>query len=84
MNKTDMATLSEEDEGKFLMDADGEQLGIVTEVEGNTAYVDPDPSLGEAWLEAFGWGSVDDDDLSVPGEVIDTVTDKEIRVEADL
>ncbi len=84
MNETNMATLSDEDEGKFLMDAEGEQLGIVTEVKDNTAYVDPDPGLGEAWLEAFGWGSVDDDDLSVPGEVIDTVTDEEVRVEADL
>ena len=84
MNETNMATLSDEDEGKFLMDAEGEQLGIVTEVKDNTAYVDPDPGLGEAWLEAFGWGSVNDDDLSVPGEVIDTVTDEEVRVEADL
>ncbi|ODR81944.1 hypothetical protein BG842_24075 [Haladaptatus sp. W1] len=79
-----MATLSEEDEGKFLMDGDGEQLGIVTEVEDNTAYVDPDPSLGEAWVESFGWGSINEDDLSVPGDVIDTVTDKELRIEKEL
>ena len=79
-----MATLSEEDEGKFLMDGEGEQLGIVSEVRNGTAYVDPDPNLGEAWMEVFGWGSADEDDLTVPGEAIDTVTDKEIRVNKNL
>ncbi len=79
-----MATLSEEDEGKFLMDSEGEQLGIVSEVSDGTAYVDPDPNIGEAWLEVFGWGSAADDDLTVPGEVVDTVTDQEIRVNKDL
>ncbi|MCO8245539.1 MULTISPECIES: hypothetical protein [unclassified Haladaptatus] len=79
-----MATLSGEDEGKFLMDSEGEQLGIVSEVRSGTAYVDPDPNLGEAWLEVFGWGSADDDDLAVPASIVDTVTDKEIRVNKDL
>lgn len=79
-----MATLSNEDEGKFLMNDEGEQLGIVTEVDDNVAYVDPDPNLGEAWIEAFGWGDADEDDLSVPGDMIGTVTDKELRVKTDL
>ncbi|WP_049969799.1 hypothetical protein [Haladaptatus cibarius] len=75
-----MASLSDEDEGKFLMDAEGEQLGIVSEVEGDTAFVDPDPNIAEAWLEVFGWSSADEDDLSVPADAIETVTDKEVRL----
>lgn len=79
-----MATLTNEDVGKALVDAEGEQLGIVTGVEDGTAYADPDPDLGEAFLEAFGWAEVHDDDLAVPTDAIDTVTDAEVRVSRDL
>jgi hypothetical protein len=79
-----MATLSEDDEGKFLVDATGEQLGIVTEVEGNTAWVDPDPGIAESWMEALGWSDADEDDFTVNGDAIDEVTDDELRVYADL
>ncbi|WP_266081128.1 hypothetical protein [Haladaptatus caseinilyticus] len=79
-----MASLSSEDEGKFLMDAEGEQLGIVSEVKGDTAFVDPDPSIPEAWLEVLGWSSADEDHLSVPADSIETVTDKEVRLRDDL
>lgn len=81
-----MSILSTEDEGKYLMDAEGEQIGIVTEVdtERNTAYVEPDPGLSEAWLQSLGYGDSDEDDIEVPGETVDTITDTELRVPRDL
>ncbi|GAD53929.1 hypotheical protein [Halarchaeum acidiphilum MH1-52-1] len=79
-----MATLTSEDEGKILVDIEGEEFGVVTEVESNTAWVDPDPGLGEAALAAFGWSEKGEDDYTVGGEVVDTVTEGEIRVDADL
>ncbi|SDQ41774.1 hypothetical protein [Natronobacterium texcoconense] len=81
-----MSVLSTEDEGKFLMDVRGEQIGIVTEVDPveQVAYVDPDPSLTEAWLQSLGRGNANEDDLEIPAENVATVTDSEIRVDADL
>ncbi|AFZ72171.1 hypothetical protein [Natronobacterium gregoryi] len=81
-----MAVLSTEDEGKFLMDVRGEQIGIVTEVDPveQVAYVDPDPSLTQAWLQSLGRGDAGEDDLEIPAENVETVTDSEIRVNADL
>ncbi len=79
-----MATLTEEDEGKILVDAEGEELGIVTEVDAGTAYVDPDPGLGEAALATFGWAEADVQDCTVEGEVVVTVTDQEIRLNEDV
>ena len=81
-----MAVLSSEDEGKFLVDAEGEQIGIVSEVDAaeNLAYVDPDPGIGESWLEGFGYGDADEDDIRVPFEAVSTVTDEEIRVPRDV
>jgi len=32
----------------------------------NVAYVDPDPGIGEAWLQGFRYGDADEDDIRVP------------------
>jgi len=81
-----MSILSTADEGKYLMDAEGEQIGIVTEVDPseNVAYVEPDPDIAEAWVQALGYGDADEDDIEVPGESVDTITDTELRVPKDL
>jgi hypothetical protein len=81
-----MSILSTADEGKYLMDAEGEQIGIVTEVDTgeNVAYVEPDPGVGEAVLQGFGFGDADSDDIEVPGVSVETITDTELRVPRDL
>lgn len=79
-----MAIVTDEDEGKFLVDATGEQIGIVTGVEENVAYVEPDPGVSEAVLQGFGFGSTDEDDIEVPGDSVETVTDKQVRVSGTL
>lgn len=79
-----MATLTTEDEGKVLVDSEGEEFGVVTAVKDGTAYVDPDPSITDAVIQALGWGGSDDDDIEVPPEAVDTVTDEEIRVSRSL
>ena len=81
-----MAVLSSDDEGKFLVDADGEQLGIVTEVDADedAAYVEPDPGIAEAWIQGFGYGDADEDDIRVPFDAVSTVTDEEVRVAEDV
>ncbi|WP_114578901.1 hypothetical protein [Saliphagus sp. LR7] len=81
-----MSVLSTEDEGKFLMDVRGEQIGIVTEVDPveQVAYVDPDPGLANAWIQSLGMGDAGEDDIAVPADNVVTVTDSELRVDADL
>jgi len=79
-----MATLTEEDEGKILVDGEGEELGIVTEVDSGTAWVDPDPSIGEAALATFGWAEADVQDYTVDADLVETVTDQEVRLGEDV
>ncbi|WP_436936316.1 hypothetical protein [Halovenus marina] len=81
-----MTVLSTEDEGKFLMDVEGEQIGIVTEVDPDAqeAYVEPEPGLAESVVQGFGFGDADADDITVPADSVETVTDTELRVHADL
>lgn len=81
-----MAVLSTADEGKYLMDLKGEQIGIVTEVDTDAqiAYVEPEPDIAEAVIQGFGFGDADEGDIEVPAEAVETVTDTELRVAKDL
>jgi len=81
-----MSVLSTEDEGKYLMDIEAEQIGIVTEVDtdAQVAYVEPDPGIGEAVIQGFGFGDADGDDIEVPADTVETITDTELRVAKDL
>ena len=81
-----MSVLSTADEGKSLMDREAEELGVVTEVDtdAQVAYVEPDPGIAEAVIQGLGFGDADGDDLEVPAEAVDTVTETELRVDADL
>lgn len=81
-----MTVLSTEDEGKFLMDVEGEQIGIVTEVDAGAqlAYVEPDPDVAESWIQGLGFGDADGDDIEVSADSVATVTDSELRVDQDL
>lgn len=84
-----MTVLSPEDDGKFLMDVRGEQIGIVTKVdpEEQTAYVDPEPGFIDALKASFKSVAIDEkneDDIEIFADDVATVTDTELRVNADL
>ena len=72
--------LTEEDEGKKVVDSSGDEIGIVSGVRGGTAYVDPNPDLTDSIKSRLGWGDVDQDDYPLDDSQIETVTDDEIRL----
>lgn len=81
-----MSVLSTADEGKFLMDVEAAQIGVVTEVDTDeqVAYVDPEPGIAESVVQGFGFSDASEDDIEVPGESVETVTDTELRVAKNL
>ena len=77
-------TVSESDEGKKVVNAHGDVIGIVSGVRGGTAYVDPDPGVTDKIMSKLGWSSTDDEDYPLNQSKIDSVTDDEIRLKRDL
>ena len=77
-------TVSESDEGKKVVNAHGDVIGIVSSVRGGTAYVDPDPGVTDKIMSKLGWSSTDDEDYPLNQSKIDAVTDDEIRLKRDL
>jgi len=75
-----MTELTENDEGKPVKTADGEQIGMISGVRGGTAYVDPDAGITDRIKSMLGWEDVDEDDYALAESEIDTVTDDEVRL----
>lgn len=76
--------ITEKDEGKRVLDGDGNMVGMVKSVEHGTAYIDPDPGMTDKLKSKFGWGDADEDTYPLQEESIDTVTDDEIRLRSQM
>lgn len=74
-------SLTEADEGKRVIDANGDEVGVVSTVEGETALVDPDPSLTDNVKATLGLGGTDEGQFPLDPSDVGEVTDDEIRLE---
>jgi hypothetical protein len=77
-------TITEDDEGKNVVDAHGEKVGMVSEVRNGTAYVNADPGITDSIRSKLGWGDASKDDYALKSTRVDTVTDDEIRLKSNL
>ena len=61
------ATITDDDEGKRVVNADADTFGIVSTVRNGTAYADPDPSTTDKLMPQLGWNDTNEDGFSVGG-----------------
>ncbi|UPW02068.1 PRC-barrel domain containing protein [Halorussus gelatinilyticus] len=74
-----MTEFSDSDEGKPVVMGDV-KVGLITEVERGTAYVDPDVSITDKLKATLDWGDRDDDTFPLREEQVDEITDDEVRL----
>jgi len=72
--------LTEEDEGKNVVAADGNPVGRVLRVEDGMAYVDADQGPTDGVRSKLGWGDTDEDNYQLDGSSVESVSDEEIRL----
>ena len=75
-------SVTDEDEGKSVVDPEGNQVGMVEEVSGGKAYVDPEPGLVDRLKTRLGWGNADEEDYALTEENIQRITDDEVELSA--
>ncbi|WP_336342785.1 hypothetical protein [Halalkalicoccus ordinarius] len=75
-----MAQFSDDDEGKTVVNADGEEVGIIAAVEHGTAHVDPDPGVTDKIMSTLGWSDRDEDTYPLQEESVEAITDDEVRL----
>jgi hypothetical protein len=77
------AEITEDEEGKSVLSSDGEEVGVVIDVQYGTARVEPDPGLTDELKAKVGFGDTDEESYPLQEERIETITDDEIRLRDD-
>jgi hypothetical protein len=72
--------LTEDDEGKPVVSGDGDKIGMITEVRGGTAHVDPDPGMFDSVKAKLNWGDAGEDTYPLEADKVADVTDDEVRI----
>lgn len=75
------SNLTEADEGKKVVDADGNKIGMITAFRGGRAYVDPDPDLTDSIRSKLGWTEASEDDYPISEDRVQHITDDEVRLQ---
>lgn len=75
-----MTEISSHDEGKTVLNQDGEEIGMVSSVQGDQMFVNPEPGLTDKIKSTLGWEGVGDDDYVVREGDIEAVTDDTVRL----
>lgn len=75
------STLSESDEGKQVVDADGQAIGVLSNVDGRTVQINPNHGFAAKIRATLNWGDDDEDTYSLSTDSIANVTDDEVRLE---
>lgn len=70
----------EDDEGKDVVDASGDEVGIVVEVDesAGVAYVDPHPGITDRIEAKLDWGDADEGDFRLRQERIERIEDDQV------
>ena len=76
--------LTEDDEGKRVVNADGDEIGVVSDFRGGQAYVDPDPGITDKIMSSLGWADADEEHYALNDDHVDHVTDDEVQLSSSL
>lgn len=76
-------TIDESDEGKKVVNADGEEIGMIADVTAGTAHVNPEPGITDKIKAKLGWEDHDEETYRLPAESIERITDDEVRIGRD-
>jgi hypothetical protein len=74
------AQLTAEDEGKDVVNTEGDKIGVVQSVEAGTAYVNPDPGITDEFKSTLGWGDSSEDTYALDDHQIEAITDGSIQI----
>jgi hypothetical protein len=73
--------ITDDDIGKRVVNASGDEVGMVVDVDHGTAHVEPDPGLTDSIKATLGWGDGDEDTYPLQEAAVNRVTDDEIHLE---
>lgn len=86
----DTAAVSTDDEhmidedaiGKTVLNAQGDEIGMVSDVDESTSelYVDVEPGMAERIMATLGWSDADEGDYPLGADAVKRITDDEVML----
>jgi hypothetical protein len=76
--------LTEQDEGKKVINANGETIGMISGFRGGRAYVDPDPGVTDKIMSTMGWNDADEGDYVLESDHVEQISDDEVHLSSHL
>lgn len=74
---------TDDDVGKNVINAEGDEIGIIADVDHGTAHVEPNPGITDTIKAKLGWGGTDDAYPLQESSVADVTAD-EVHLQSDL
>lgn len=71
------------DKGKKVVDSSGEEIGMVSDVEDDTMYIDPHPSLTDKLRTKLDWGGRDGEDYPIEADEVLEISHDRVRLRVD-
>jgi|AntRauTorcE11898_2_1112593.scaffolds.fasta_scaffold04652_4 hypothetical protein len=78
----DRNSITSDDEGKRVVNFDGDEIGVVSGVDGDMAHVAPDAGISDSIRSKLGWED-EDSDYVLESDQVKTVTDDEVRLQEE-
>lgn len=77
-----MTKMTSDEQGKSVVNKDGETVGTVTKVDETSgkAYVTPDANIAEKLMSRLGWDTMDEDSYAIEQHHVASMTDDEIHL----
>lgn len=76
-----MVNFTDDDEGKRVVNSNGDKIGMIKEVRGGTVHVDPDPGITDSVKSKLGWGDSDEETYSLDESNVESISDDEVRLQ---
>ncbi len=75
---------TDDDVGKDVVNAAGDEVGMIVDVDHGTAHVEPDPGITDSIKATLGWTDSGEDTYPLQEEAVGRVTDDAVHLEDDL
>lgn len=73
--------ITQDEEGKPVVDANGNDIGIIASVQEETAHVNIDPGLAEKVKSQLGWEEASGDTYPIQPEMIASISTNEVQLQ---
>ncbi|WP_435346367.1 PRC-barrel domain containing protein [Haloarchaeobius sp. HRN-SO-5] len=71
---------TDDDRGKRVVNADGDKIGMISNVQGDVAHVDPDPGITDQIRSKLGWDTAGQEEFRLDQSKVNTITEDEVRL----